>query len=89
MILLLKLVLDLHIHLLSTKKVKFTPGDKEISYNSVTVIKTTLKLLKKLKGSLIKKSSVFLAPVAKNTHIAWPQPHKEPSTHGAQAIKAN
>lgn len=47
MILLLKLVLDLHIHLLSTKKVKFTPGDKEISYNSVTVIKMTLKLLKK------------------------------------------
>lgn len=47
MILLLKSVLDLHIHLLSTKKVKFTLGDKEISYNSVTVIKMTLKLLKK------------------------------------------
>ena len=47
MILLFKLVLDLHIHLLLTKKVKFTLGDKEISYNSVTVIKMTLKLLKK------------------------------------------
>ena len=47
MILLLKLVPDLHIHLLSTKKVKFTLGDKEISYNLVTAIKMTLKLLKK------------------------------------------
>lgn len=49
MILLLKLVLDLHIHLLSIKKVKFILGDKEISYNSATAIKMTLKLLKKLK----------------------------------------